>query len=320
VNPHRWATKYFEKAVGLSDFGYRFYDASLGRWISSDPEEEGGGINLLAYVRNNPADRVDALGLSDSNYNEATFPALLGPTKITPGDHPLPELKGKSFPARCATCPTNFKFTDAFFHYVRGEAALDHQGRIVLAVKMTIEPTKQAGCDNFKILQFIREFEMRDNVPVPRGKQGSAQRQGRSTKEGWRVDSGILEYDDAGQPYWDDTQYGTAPGVGKPGKYWDVPYENKTNNGYEIYTCLVCVKNGSSEVIAGLKWGFVVKDRGNNMLQNASVRSRLEDFKADLYPLVPEPVCPDSPAFKHVVSTAIAQWNSFENIKINVAK
>jgi RHS repeat-associated protein len=41
---------------------YRAYDADLGRWLSRDPIAETGGLNLYAYVENDPARNVDPLG------------------------------------------------------------------------------------------------------------------------------------------------------------------------------------------------------------------------------------------------------------------
>jgi uncharacterized protein RhaS with RHS repeats len=40
------------------------YDPTVGRFISRDPIEEGGGVNLYGFVENNPTTRVDALGLA----------------------------------------------------------------------------------------------------------------------------------------------------------------------------------------------------------------------------------------------------------------
>lgn len=44
---------------------FRAYDADLGRWLSRDPIEERGGLNLYAYVSNNPVNKRDSLGLAE---------------------------------------------------------------------------------------------------------------------------------------------------------------------------------------------------------------------------------------------------------------
>lgn len=45
---------------------FRAYDPELGRWISRDPLEEEGEINLYAYVGNHPSGLIDQLGLAPS--------------------------------------------------------------------------------------------------------------------------------------------------------------------------------------------------------------------------------------------------------------
>ena len=42
---------------------YRAYDPDLGRWLSRDPIEENGGLNLYRYVENSPTSHTDRLGL-----------------------------------------------------------------------------------------------------------------------------------------------------------------------------------------------------------------------------------------------------------------
>ena len=41
-----------------------FYNPGTGRWLSRDPIEENGGVNLYGFVGNQPVSNVDALGLS----------------------------------------------------------------------------------------------------------------------------------------------------------------------------------------------------------------------------------------------------------------
>ena len=48
---------------GLSLTLFRAYNAQTGRWISRDPIDEAGGVNLYAYVHNEPVGRRDPLGL-----------------------------------------------------------------------------------------------------------------------------------------------------------------------------------------------------------------------------------------------------------------
>jgi RHS repeat-associated protein len=63
-NPYRYSTKYHDQETGLAYYGYRFYSAGLGRWLSRDPMEEGGGVNLYGFVGNAPPNAVDGLGLA----------------------------------------------------------------------------------------------------------------------------------------------------------------------------------------------------------------------------------------------------------------
>jgi RHS repeat-associated protein len=61
---HRFSTKQVDWNTGLSYYGYRWYDSIAGKWISRDPSEEEGGINLYCFVENNPNGKIDPLGLS----------------------------------------------------------------------------------------------------------------------------------------------------------------------------------------------------------------------------------------------------------------
>lgn len=43
----------------------RYYDSSIGRFLSEDPFGFGGGNNFYAYVANNPTDLTDPFGLCE---------------------------------------------------------------------------------------------------------------------------------------------------------------------------------------------------------------------------------------------------------------
>ncbi len=53
------------KTMGVTHYGYRYYDPVTGRWPSRDPIGERGGVNLYGFVGNNGVNKWDILGLSD---------------------------------------------------------------------------------------------------------------------------------------------------------------------------------------------------------------------------------------------------------------
>jgi RHS repeat-associated protein len=63
ANPFRFSTKYQDDETDLLYYGYRYYNASTGRWLSRDPIQEQGGIDLYLFVSNQPLTLVDAVGL-----------------------------------------------------------------------------------------------------------------------------------------------------------------------------------------------------------------------------------------------------------------
>ena len=54
----------FQESDNLYYMRARYYDASVGRFVSEDPAGfDGGDVNLYAYVMGNPIVRIDSLGL-----------------------------------------------------------------------------------------------------------------------------------------------------------------------------------------------------------------------------------------------------------------
>ncbi len=55
--------QYFDAEAGLYQNYFRDYDASLGRYMESDPIGLRGGLNVFSYVSSNPLSYIDLLGL-----------------------------------------------------------------------------------------------------------------------------------------------------------------------------------------------------------------------------------------------------------------
>jgi len=63
ICPWRSWSKTSEDLSGFVYFGRRYYDPSLGRWVTPDPEGFIDGPNLYAYVQNRPLTYFDHYGL-----------------------------------------------------------------------------------------------------------------------------------------------------------------------------------------------------------------------------------------------------------------
>lgn len=63
--PFGFAGGHYDQATGLTRFGYRDYDAEIGRWTSKDPIKfNAGDTNLFGYVLNDPINYFDSSGLT----------------------------------------------------------------------------------------------------------------------------------------------------------------------------------------------------------------------------------------------------------------
>jgi RHS repeat-associated protein len=73
----RFSTKATDVDTGLVYYGYRFYDPDRGRWLSRDPIEERGGLNLYGMVGNDAVSWFDRLGLElVLDPDQAAFPDM----------------------------------------------------------------------------------------------------------------------------------------------------------------------------------------------------------------------------------------------------
>ena len=74
LNPFRFSSEYYDSELDLAYYNYRHYSPSLGRFLSRDPIEEQGGLNLYAFVGNDSLLKLDVLGaLKTTSFLFATY-------------------------------------------------------------------------------------------------------------------------------------------------------------------------------------------------------------------------------------------------------
>ena len=65
TNPFQYTGRDFDKETGLYYNRARYYDPTVGRFLSEDPIGFGGGLNFYVYAENDPIDSEDPFGLRD---------------------------------------------------------------------------------------------------------------------------------------------------------------------------------------------------------------------------------------------------------------
>ena len=109
----RYPGQTYDSETGLFYNWARYYDPTIGRFVSSDPIGLGGGLNSYLYGRANPLRYIDPEGL-DSSTNP---PICNGPDCLSPpydptpkGPKPAPQPKLPKKPRRdgpdCTKLPT----------------------------------------------------------------------------------------------------------------------------------------------------------------------------------------------------------------------
>ena len=66
-NKRLFCTKERSAELGLDNFGHRYYDSELGRFVTRDPSGYPDGPNNYLYCNNNPINFIDPLGLGEAD-------------------------------------------------------------------------------------------------------------------------------------------------------------------------------------------------------------------------------------------------------------
>jgi RHS repeat-associated protein len=66
ANGIRFSSKYMDSETGYLYYGFRYYNPQTARWLSRDPIDEFGGMNLYGMLSNSSIANVDFLGLADT--------------------------------------------------------------------------------------------------------------------------------------------------------------------------------------------------------------------------------------------------------------
>jgi len=80
-NPYTYTSRERDKESNLYFYRARYYDPSIGRFVSVDPIGfEGGDVNLYAYVGSNPANFNDPYGLFFGSLGTKVVGKIVGST------------------------------------------------------------------------------------------------------------------------------------------------------------------------------------------------------------------------------------------------
>ncbi|HET8700956.1 MAG TPA: RHS repeat-associated core domain-containing protein, partial [Nitrococcus sp.] len=118
-NAFRFTGRRLDAESGLYYYRARYYSPSLGRFLQTDPIGTTGGINLYAYVNDDPLNLTDPSGLLFKQMGRGAWHVISDPHAVLTGASFCPSVCGSAFSA-----------LDALVYYAQGD---NTNGGIALA-------------------------------------------------------------------------------------------------------------------------------------------------------------------------------------------
>jgi RHS repeat-associated protein len=87
--------QFLDRESGFLNYGYRYYSPSSGRWLSKDPIQEEGGLNIYTFTENSPLNSTDLFGLVCFLSIQCNFSRLV-PSRVS--------WRGPTAVWNCTTC------------------------------------------------------------------------------------------------------------------------------------------------------------------------------------------------------------------------
>jgi len=136
---YQYTGREYDEYTGLMFYRARFYDPQIGRFISEDPIEFGGGINWYGYVNNKPVKHNDPRGLDDADRDwEERFQPTVPRNPASDDDYynnANPEIEIR-------TCPLGYhlELDTGCFDYVNGVCSFGAYGATAAGVSSLAGP------------------------------------------------------------------------------------------------------------------------------------------------------------------------------------